>query len=119
MLSTRARKSHARRRSISGHDSVIMIPSINELISNVFHFELRSSGGPRQFRSRRVISYFIERLYGTFSVRNTPHASGARRRSQACEAQMYAIRISGTDAQGTDFEEFTENSCHNAHRGLV
>ena len=44
--------------------------------------------------------------------------TGARRRSQRVLMQV-GIRIRGKDAQGKDFEEFTETLAINAHGGLV
>src|SRR5437879_13710619 len=50
---------------------------------------------------------------------NTPAVhSGARRRSQRVFMQV-GIRIRGKDAQGKDFEEFTETLAINAHGALV
>ena len=46
----------------------------------------------------------------------TPHAG--RRRSQRVLMQV-AIRIRGKDAQGKDFEEYTETLAINAHGALV
>ena len=51
-------------------------------------------------------------------VPNTPVHSGARRRSQRVLMQV-AIRIRGKDAQGKDFEEYTETLAINAHGALV
>src|SRR6267143_7220957 len=51
-------------------------------------------------------------------VPNTPMHAGARRRSQRVLMQV-GIRISGKDAQGNDFEEFTETLAINAHGALV
>jgi hypothetical protein len=49
-----------------------------------------------------------------FSAANT----GARRRSQRVLMQV-AIRIRGKNAQGVDFEEYTETLAINAHGALV
>ena len=51
-------------------------------------------------------------------VSNTPMHAGARRRSQRVLMQV-GIRISGKDAQGNNFEEFTETLAINAHGALV
>jgi hypothetical protein len=51
-------------------------------------------------------------------VSNTPTPRGARRRSQRVLMQV-AVRIRGRDAQGKDFEEFTETLAINAHGALV
>jgi PilZ domain-containing protein len=51
-------------------------------------------------------------------VPNTPMHAGARRRSQRVLMQV-GIRISGKDAQGNGFEEFTETLAINAHGALV
>src|SRR5258708_28316434 len=51
-------------------------------------------------------------------VSNTPMHAGARRRSQRVLMQV-AVRIRGKDAQGKDFEEFTETLAINAHGALV
>ena len=51
-------------------------------------------------------------------VPNTPTHTGARRRSQRVLMQV-PVRISGKDAQGKDFEEFTETLAINAHGALV
>src|SRR6202045_5505433 len=51
-------------------------------------------------------------------VPNTPMHMGARRRSQRVLMQV-AIRLRGKDAQGKDFEEFTETLAINAHGALV
>jgi len=51
-------------------------------------------------------------------VSNTPTHTGARRRSQRVLMQV-PIRIRGKDAQGQDFEEFTETLAINAHGALV
>lgn len=51
-------------------------------------------------------------------VPNTPSTSGARRRSQRVLMQV-AIRLRGADAQGQNFEEFTETLAINAHGALV
>ncbi len=51
-------------------------------------------------------------------VPNTPMHAGARRRSQRVLMQV-GIRINGKDAQGNDFEEFTETLAINAHGALV
>ncbi len=51
-------------------------------------------------------------------VSNTPTYTGARRRSQRVLMQV-PVRIRGKDAQGLDFEEFTETLAINAHGALV
>jgi hypothetical protein len=51
-------------------------------------------------------------------VPNTPSRTGGRRRSQRVLMQV-GIRLRGKDAQGNDFEEFTETLAINAHGGLV
>jgi hypothetical protein len=51
-------------------------------------------------------------------VPNTPSNPGARRRSQRVLMQV-AVRIRGTDAQGQNFEEFSETLAINAHGALV
>ena len=51
-------------------------------------------------------------------VPNTPMHTGARRRSQRVLMQV-PVRIRGKDAQGKDFEEFTETLAINAHGALV
>ncbi len=51
-------------------------------------------------------------------VPNTPSKPGARRRSQRVLMQV-AIRLRGADAQGQNFEEFTETLAINAHGALV
>ena len=51
-------------------------------------------------------------------VPNTPVHTGARRRSQRVLMQV-GIRMRGKDAQGRDFEEFTETLAINAHGALV
>jgi hypothetical protein len=51
-------------------------------------------------------------------VPNTPTHTGARRRSQRVLMQV-PVRIRGKDAQGKDFEEFTETLAINAHGALV
>ena len=51
-------------------------------------------------------------------VPNTPTHTGARRRSQRVLMQV-PIRLRGKDAQGNDFEEFTETLAINAHGALV
>jgi hypothetical protein len=48
----------------------------------------------------------------------TPSKSGARRRSQRVLMQV-AVRLQGVDAQGQNFEEFTETLAINAHGALV
>ena len=48
----------------------------------------------------------------------TTSNSGARRRSQRVLMQV-ALRLRGVDAQGQDFEEFTETLAINAHGALV
>ena len=50
-------------------------------------------------------------------VSNTPIHTGARRRSQRVLMQV-GVRIRGKDAQGKDFEEFTETLAINAHGAL-
>ena len=50
-------------------------------------------------------------------TQSTTH-TGARRRSQRVLMQV-GIRIRGKDAQGNDFEEFTETLAINAHGALV
>jgi hypothetical protein len=51
-------------------------------------------------------------------VPNTPSHPGPRRRSQRVLMQV-AIRLRGADAQGQNFEEFTETLAINAHGALV
>ena len=51
-------------------------------------------------------------------VPNAPTNTGARRRSQRVLMQV-AIRVRGVDAQGQNFEEFTETLAINAHGALV
>jgi hypothetical protein len=51
-------------------------------------------------------------------VPNTPSNPGMRRRSQRVLMQV-AVRIRGVDAQGQNFEEFTETLAINAHGALV
>ena len=51
-------------------------------------------------------------------VSNTPMHTGARRRSQRVLMQV-AIRLRGKDAQGNEFEEFTETLAINAHGALA
>ncbi len=51
-------------------------------------------------------------------VTNTHTHTGARRRSQRVLMQV-GVRIRGKDAQGTEFEEFTETLAINAHGALV
>ncbi len=51
-------------------------------------------------------------------VTQSPTHTGARRRSQRVLMQV-GIRIRGKDAQGKDFEEFTETLAINAHGALV
>ncbi len=51
-------------------------------------------------------------------VTHTPTNTGARRRSQRVLMQV-AIRIRGKNAQGVDFEEYTETLAINAHGALV
>jgi hypothetical protein len=51
-------------------------------------------------------------------VPNTPSNSGARRRSQRVLMQI-ALRLRGVDAQGQNFEEYTETLAINAHGALV
>ena len=48
----------------------------------------------------------------------TASNSGARRRSQRVLMQI-ALRLRGVDAQGQDFEEYTETLAINAHGALV
>ena len=48
----------------------------------------------------------------------TASNSGARRRSQRMLMQV-ALRLRGVDAQGQDFEEYTETLAINAHGALV
>ena len=48
----------------------------------------------------------------------TPSNSGARRRSQRVLMQI-PLRLRGVDAQGQNFEEFTETLAINAHGALV
>ncbi len=51
-------------------------------------------------------------------VSQSPTHTGARRRSQRVLMQV-GIRIRGKDAQGKDFEEFTETLAINAHGALI
>ena len=51
-------------------------------------------------------------------VSQSPTHTGARRRSQRVLMQV-GIRIRGKDAQGNDFEEFTETLAINAHGALI
>jgi hypothetical protein len=51
-------------------------------------------------------------------VPNTSPHTGARRRSQRVLMQV-GVRMRGKDAQGKDFEEFTETLAINAHGALV
>ncbi|HVH71505.1 MAG TPA: hypothetical protein VNB49_10395 [Candidatus Dormibacteraeota bacterium] len=51
-------------------------------------------------------------------VSQTPINSGTRRRSQRVLMHV-GIRIRGKDAQGKDFEEFTETLAINVHGALV
>ena len=51
-------------------------------------------------------------------VSQTPTNTMARRRSQRVLMQV-AVRIRGKDAQGKEFEEFTETLAINAHGALV
>jgi hypothetical protein len=51
-------------------------------------------------------------------IPSTTTHKGARRRSQRVLMQV-AIRIRGKDAQGKDFEEYTETLAINAHGALV
>jgi hypothetical protein len=51
-------------------------------------------------------------------VSHSPTHTGARRRSQRVLVQV-GVRIRGKDAQGNDFEEFTETLAINAHGALV
>jgi hypothetical protein len=48
----------------------------------------------------------------------SPSNSGARRRSQRVLMQV-PLRLRGADAQGQNFEEFTETLAINAHGALV
>ncbi|HET8924569.1 MAG TPA: PilZ domain-containing protein [Candidatus Acidoferrum sp.] len=49
---------------------------------------------------------------------NPSSSTGARRRSQRVLMQV-PVRLRGKDAQGQDFEEFTETLAINAHGALV
>ncbi len=49
---------------------------------------------------------------------STPTHTGARRRSQRVLMQV-GVRIRGTDAQGKNFDEYTETLAINAHGALV
>ena len=51
-------------------------------------------------------------------VSNTPAHTGARRRSQRVLMQV-PVRIRGKNAQGAEFEEFTETLAINAHGALI
>jgi len=51
-------------------------------------------------------------------VSQTPMNTGARRRSQRVLMQV-GVRIRGKDAQGKEFEEYTETLAINAHGALV
>jgi hypothetical protein len=51
-------------------------------------------------------------------VPNTPSNPGARRRSQRVLMQI-ALRLRGLDAQGQNFEEYSETLAINAHGALV
>jgi hypothetical protein len=51
-------------------------------------------------------------------VSNTPTHTGARRRSQRVLMQV-PVRIRGKNAQGAEFEEFTETLAINAHGSLI
>ncbi len=51
-------------------------------------------------------------------VSNTPTHKGARRRSQRVLMQV-PVRVRGKNAQGADFEEFTETLAINAHGALI
>src|SRR6267378_3616597 len=51
-------------------------------------------------------------------VPNTSTHTGARRRSQRVLVQV-PVRIRGKNAQGVDFEEYTETLAINAHGALV
>lgn len=51
-------------------------------------------------------------------VPNTPSNPGARRRSQRVLMQI-ALRLRGVDAQGQNFEEYSETLAINAHGALV
>jgi hypothetical protein len=51
-------------------------------------------------------------------VTHTPIHPSARRRSQRVLMQV-GVRLRGKDAQGNDFEEFTETLAINAHGALV
>ena len=51
-------------------------------------------------------------------VPSTPTHTGPKRRSQRVLMQV-GIRVRGKDAQGKDFEEFTQTLAINAHGALV
>src|SRR2546430_5864339 len=51
-------------------------------------------------------------------VSNTTTHTGARRRSQRVLMQV-PVRIRGKNAQGAEFEEFTETLAINAHGSLI
>jgi hypothetical protein len=51
-------------------------------------------------------------------IPTSPHHAGTRRRSQRVLMQV-PVRISGKDAQGKTFEEYTETLAINAHGALV
>jgi len=51
-------------------------------------------------------------------VPNTPIYTGARRRSQRVLMQV-GVRVSGADALGNNFEEYTETLAISAHGALV
>lgn len=53
-----------------------------------------------------------------FQAIQSPTHMGARRRSQRVLMQV-GVRLRGKDAQGKDFEEFTETLAINAHGALV
>ncbi len=53
-----------------------------------------------------------------FQAIHSPTHMGARRRSQRVLMQV-GVRLRGKDAQGKDFEEFTETLAINAHGALV
>ncbi len=51
-------------------------------------------------------------------VSNRPTHAGARRRSQRVLMQV-PVRVRGKNAQGAEFEEFTETLAINAHGSLI
>src|SRR5207245_10235470 len=51
-------------------------------------------------------------------VPNTPIYTGARRRSQRVLMQV-GVRVSGADALGNNFEEYTETLAISAHGALI